>query len=197
MSIRRLAPIVLSLGILLSLAGCAAEAEPGAVEPTATASTESGPSATPSAPTPAPAEASVVTCESLLEPASLAEFAASTFGLPDQAGIDWYVNKTRDEGSALALFVDNGGVLCPVSNGMRVSEIYGFSPIDAEQASVQKAALVADGFIASPSGDGELYSDTADREGAIFVYLFTDGHWFAAYDTVRLDEIVANSPLAG
>ncbi|GAA3885445.1 hypothetical protein GCM10022381_29420 [Leifsonia kafniensis] len=106
------------------------------------------------------------------------------------------MNKIRGEGSTLALFVDNGGVLCPVTNGMRVSEMYGFSPIDAEQAAAQKAELVADGFTASPSGDGELYSDTADREGAIFVYLFTDGHWYAAYDTVRLDEIVANSPLA-
>jgi hypothetical protein len=145
---------------------------------------------------PAPPEASEVTCEKLLEPATLAGKSTGNFGLPDQASIDAYVNKIRDEGSTLALLVDNGGLLCPITNGFRVAEIYGLSPIDAEQATARQAELIAQGFTAAASSTGDLSTDEADREGIAFAYLFADGYWFCAYNLATLDEVVANAPLA-
>jgi hypothetical protein len=210
MSTLRVASIVLAVSVSLSLAGCAADSDLSPVKPSPTSSTGSGaststavpgagvaeatPSATPAPPAPDRPEAGAATCENLLEPGTLAEKSTGNFGLPDQAGIDAYVNKTRDEGSDFALFVDNGGLLCPITNGFRVAEVYGFSPVTADQATAAQAGLIAEGFTATSSSAGDLFTDAADREGIAFAYRFTDGYWFCAYDLATLDEVVANAP---
>ncbi|WP_022883525.1 hypothetical protein [Glaciibacter superstes] len=201
MSFRIAAATALALSVSVIVAGCtAAPLTDGTPTPTRTA--EATPRPTPTAtPQPtttelAPGPALLLDCAGLLNAESLAEFDAGSFGLPDQAGIDGYVDKTRGEGDSLALFADYGGVLCPVTNGTRVSELFGYSPITAEQSAEQQARLALEGYTISDHNGGVLLSDTSGQESAAREYLFLDGYWATAFDVIRVDEVVANAPVA-
>ena len=135
-----------------------------------------------------------MTCESLLDQATLEDLAQGTFGLPDQESIDGYVAKTRDEGNPAALLADYGGVLCPVTNGTRVSELFGYTLITAEQSSEQRSRLKAEGATESSYLGGTLYVEATTGESVAGHDLFVDNAWFIAADQVRLAEIVANRP---
>lgn len=155
------------------------------------------PTAEPTTPPAPPAPPALATdCSALVDAASIAAIQGSGFDIPNAADITAYVDKTRGEGSPLALFVDGGGLLCPVTNGTRVSELFGFSPITAADAATQKARLLAEGLTLSAHLGGELYSDTSGQDGVVFEYLFAGGYWFCGVDVARLDEVVANSGAA-
>ena len=188
------------ISVVLLCAGCAAADDTTKSAPASTAPSAPAPSPSPT-PTPsltdvpdASAASAPVTCESLLDQATLDDLAQGTFGLPDQESIDGYVAKTRDEGNPMALLADYGGVLCPVTNGTRVSELFGFTPITAEQSSEQRSRLKAEGATESSFLGGTLYVGAATGESVAGHDLFVDNAWFIAVDQVRLAEIVANRP---
>ncbi len=179
--------------VLLALTAC--DPTGGSTTPAPTISATSTPSVAPSA-SPTPTSPPLVLageCSDLVNAASLAELVGSGFSIPDAASITAYVDKIRGEGSPLALFVDGGGLLCPVTNGTRVSEVFGFSPITPAESAVQKARLLAEGLTQSAHLGGELYSDTSGNDNVVFEYLVVGGYWFSAVDVTRLDEVVANS----
>lgn len=197
MSLRIAATTALVLSPTVLIAGCTPTPAPdGTPTPTRTAEATPTSAPQPSATELAPGPVALLDCAGLLNAESLAEFDAGSFGLPDQASIDGYVDKIRGEASPLALFVDYGGVLCPVTNGTRVSELFGYSPITAEQSAQQQARLASEGYTTSDRSGGVLLSDTSGQESAAREYLFLDGYWAAAFDVVRLDEVVANAPVA-
>lgn len=181
--------------VLMALTAC--DPAGGGTTPAPSVSPSETTSASPSAsptPTPTPTTIALATeCSELLSAASLATITSSGFAIPDTASIQAYVDKTKGEGNPLAAFVDGVGLLCPVTNGTRVSELFGFSPITQAEAAVQKARLVSEGLTLSSHLGGDLYSDTSGNENVVFVYLFVGGYWFCAIDVARLDEVVAHS----
>jgi hypothetical protein len=194
MSLRTAVATALALSVALVVAGCAQSAAPDATSSPAQTSTPTAtpqPSATEFAPDPT----ATLTCDILLDAETRAKFGAGSLGLPTQDEIDSYVDKTRDEGNALALFADYGGVLCPVTNGTWVSEVYGFSPITPDHALEQQTRLAGEGLTVSDYAGGTLLSDLRDKEDVALEYLFLNGYWACAYDVMRLDEIVANAPV--
>jgi hypothetical protein len=189
----RIVPTVIVSSLLaLTLSSCGpfGPGEPPASPPPP--ATGSG-TPTPDSTSSEPPAALAAECTELLDAASVAEFEAGTFGVPTAASLAEYVDKIRGEGSPLALFVDGGGLLCPITNGTRVSEIFGFSPITAEVADAQKARLLSEGFALSTHLGGELYSDTRMNDDVVFEFFFLGDYWFCAIDVERLDEVVANS----
>lgn len=189
----RLPAVFVVSAVLVGLTACGPG--PGDLVPSPSASESTLPTSAPNPsqePTPTP-HAVADECSELLSPASLAEFSGSAYGVADAATITTYVDKIRGEGSPLALFVDGGGLLCPVDNGTRVAELFGFSPITPTEAATQKARLLSEGLTLRPHLGGELLSDTSGSENVVYEYLFVGDYWFCAFDVTRLDEIVANS----
>ena len=105
-----------------------------------------------------------------------------------------YVNKIRGEGSPYALFDDYGGVVCPVNNGTRVSELYGYSAITPPNQAAQESVLQEAGWVQSSYNGGTLYVDSVQQEGIVFAFYFRNGFWWCGYDAGVIDMIVANSP---
>lgn len=175
------------LALTASLAACGSqtpvEQEPSTAPPVA----ESTPTPT-ATPSPEPAAAS---CESLLDLSTLE--AILTTGYDVNPAPD-YLAKIRAEGSPYALFDDYDGLVCPVNNGSRVTELYGYSPITAADQATQEARLVSEGWTASTVDAGTLYELTEPQEGIVFAFYFRNGFWWCGYDAGVIRMIVANSP---
>lgn len=185
----RIFSVAVGTALILALAGCAT-ATPVAVEPVIP-TTSAAPTVTPTptmAPTQEPAAAS---CESLLDLDRLEQILTNGFDVnpaPD------YIAKIRAEGSPYALFDTYGGLLCPVNNGSRVSELYGYSVITAEQQATQEARLATDGWAMTTVDGGSLYEQSSAQEGIVFAFYFRNGFWWCGYDAGVITMIVANSP---
>lgn len=175
------------LAAVTLLAGCAPDV--GVPEPTTTTPVEAegGASATP---TPTPTAEAVASCETLLDLTTLEAILTTGF---DVNPVGDYITKIRNEGSPYALFDEYGGLVCPVNNGSRVSELYAYSPISADDQATQEARLVAEGYTASTVDDGTLYVHEPS-EGIVFAYYFRNGFWWCGYDAGVIDMIVRNSP---
>lgn len=196
---RSLVAVLTTSAALLALTACGPGPGDLFPSPSPSASESAAPSVSPE-PTPTPTSpppALAGECSELLDTASLAALAGTPFGIADAATITSYVDKIRGEGNPLALFVDGGGLLCPVDNGTRVAELFGFSPITPAQSALQKARLLSEGLTLSAHLGGELYSDTSGNDDVVFEYLFVGDYWFCAVDVTRLDEVVANSGAPG
>lgn len=174
--------------LLTTLVACAPETAPATDK---AGETEMPAASTPPAtPTPTP-EPAVATCENLLDAITLEAILTTGF---DVNPVNDYVNKIRGEGSPYALFDEYGGVVCPVNNGTRVSELYGYSPITPENQAVQESSLQEAGWVQSSHNGGTLYVDSVPQEGIVFAFYFRSGYWWCGYDAGVIDMIVANSP---
>jgi hypothetical protein len=188
----RLAAGLAVIALAATLSACAPEPEPTAAptdstessSPTPTTSASSSPVAEETA---APSAAS---CESLLDLATLEAILMDGF---DVNPVNDYILKIRGEGSPYALFDEYGGLVCPVNNGTRVSELYAYSAITPDQQATQEARLVAEGFTSSAVDGGTLYVQPP-QEGIVFAFYFRNGYWWCGYDPGVIDMIVANSP---
>lgn len=184
-----------AVALVASMAACTPEAPPAAGESKSPTSATPTPTSSASS-EPAPAPTTVVapaaaTCESLLDLASLEAIIMDGF---DVNPVNDYVEKIRGEGSPYALFDEYGGIVCPVNNGTRVSELYGYSPITAENQATQESGLQEAGWVSSAHNGGTLYLDSVPQEGIVFAFYFRGGYWWCGYDTGVIDMIVANSP---
>ena len=153
------------------------------------------PSETPSEePAPEP-----VTCESVLDPATIAEFAG--FGVVQNLE---FAQKVHDEGSSLALFDDNDGIICQwgFPNGA-ATMIYGYSRISYDDMIVAQNHAGGDlGATVSAYGGANLYSVPFGEniDGGPEYYLFGDDsdpskiYWMYAYTTDIIDQMLANIP---
>lgn len=177
------ASAVLLLG---ALAACAPEP---AVPPASSPDTQEPEASRTPTPT-APAEPEEASCEGLLDLTTLDAILSTGY---DVLPVNGYLDKIRAEGSPYALFDEYGGLVCPVNNGSRVTELYAYSPISAENQATQEARLVAEGWTASDHDGGTLY-ETAPSEGIVFAFYFRNGFWWCGYDPGVIDMIVANSP---
>ncbi len=118
---RLTATALLGGALLLSTGGCFLLPPTSAVPSSSPTEASPTPSETPSEePTPEP-----VTCESVLDPNTITGFAG--FGISQNLD---FVQKVRDEGSSLALFADNDGIICQwgFPSGA-ATMIYGYSRI--------------------------------------------------------------------
>ncbi|MBH0116653.1 hypothetical protein I6E52_07315 [Salinibacterium sp. NG253] len=197
MNTSRVVPaLVVSSLLAIALAGCGPS---GSSEPT-----ESPVATATEAPTadPTPSETPVVLaseCTELLDDATLASMAGSSFPLLNPEDTTSYVDKIRSEAGLYgpsaenALFVDNGGLLCLTSDGYAVGEVFGYSPITPAQAAVQQEALLDQGYSITGYLGGDLYSQLSPSDDVVSEYLFAGGYWFCAKTIERLDEIIANS----
>lgn len=131
------------------------------------------------------------TCENLLDPAALEGILSDGF---DVLPVNGYVEKIRAEGSPYALFEEYGGIVCPVNNGTRVSELFAYSSISASDEAAQKSRLLGEGWIESSQSGGALYVDPVEQEGIVFAFYFRNGFWWCGYDSGVITMIVANSP---
>jgi hypothetical protein len=178
-----------AIALTSSLVACTPEAPPAPTDSaTPSASTPTASPTPTSAPTVAPAAA---TCENLLDATTLEAILSTGF---DVNPVNDYVNKIRGEGSPYALFDEYGGIVCPVNNGTRVSELYGYSPISAENQAAQESGLQEAGWVQSSHNGGTLYVDSVPQEGIVFAFYFRNGFWWCGYDAGVIDMIVANSP---
>lgn len=194
---RLTATTLLGGALLLSTGGCfllpptsaAPSSSPTEASPTPSAS------ATPSEePAPEP-----VTCESVLDPATITGFAG--FGISQNLD---FVQKVRDEGSSLALFADNNGIICQwgFPNGA-ATMIYGYSRISYDDMIVAQNHVGGDlGATVSAYAGANLYSVPFGEnvDGGPEYYLFGDDsdpskiYWMYAYTTEVLDQMLANIP---
>lgn len=183
-------PVILACSALLvvGLAACAPASSDTRASQTPTATATASASADPSRPS-APA-AVVLTCENVLDPASVSAFAAEGFTQTHD-----FAQRSIDEGWPEAAFVTNGGLLCqwgyPNSDA---SEYYGLSEISAEHTATITARLVAEGFTREPHSDGEMFV-SPPTEGVNIHYFFADEHWFVGFSPERVDEIRRNAGL--
>lgn len=190
---------IAAIAIAATLTACTPDAPPTAESTKAPTSSSPTPSSTPTPTaeagsegetddTPAPAAA---TCESLLDLASLEAILMDGF---DVNPVNDYVAKIRGEGSPYALFDEYGGLVCPVNNGTRVSELYGYSAITPGNQATQESGLQEAGWVQSSHNGGTLYVDSVPQEGIVFAFYFRNGYWWCGYDVGVIDMIVANSP---
>jgi len=188
----RTARLAVAFTLLLTLAACSPAVTPD--DPPAASNTptaEPTPLASASPPGPLPTqEPRTASCEGLLDLEKLEEILTSGYDVLPAEG---YIAKIRAEGSPYALFDDYGGIVCPVNNGSRVSELYAYSPISFEDQSAQETRLTAEGWKSSSHDGGTLYT-TPPTEGIVFAFYFRDGQWWCGYDTGVIDMIVANTP---
>ena len=180
----------LAIGVTLVSAACTSN--PLAETPTA------APSVTLPAPGPTPTPTSSVppaapTCENIITATSLGHLTEQGLVVTPSAE---YAEKVRSEGYArLALFADNGGVLCPWGGtNTEYSVAYAFSPISDEQAATEEASLESDGYFASSYAGGTVYTDLTGFDPLWSHYLFLDGYWFAGTGVELLDELVLTAP---
>lgn len=181
-----------TIAIALALAGCTPSA-PAPEESTTPSASHSSPAPTATAtatPTPT-AEPSAASCETLLDLSTLEAILKDGF---DVYPANDYIEKIRAEGSPLALFDEYGGLLCPVNNGTRVSELYAYSAITPDQQAVQEARLISEGFTASEVDGGTLYELPNAQDGIVYAFYFRNGFWWCGYDAGIIEMIVANSP---
>lgn len=172
---------LLSLAVAGSLAACAPVSSPSPSGSPA-ASAEPSASASPTV------EALALTCEALLGPELWAESGGQL------AGQD-YLDKTTAEGSPLALFISEGGVLCPLAAGNEIGAFYAASPVSPATQAAEEARLISEGYVASSVDGGTLYvNETSGQQPPPQPYFFRDGSWWMASTSEQLMEIVANWP---
>jgi hypothetical protein len=171
-----LAPVAIALVTAL-LAGCTSTGTPetgASPAPTPTTAPTSTPVTTPPADVP-------VTCEDLVDDATLADYAAGGYTLDAD-----FEQRAADEGWPIHAFVTYGGLLCqwgyPASDA---SDAYGYGPITAEQAEEQREGLVAEGFTASDALGGTVLQLAS--EYVTEYYLFVDDSWY--YSTRGMDAL--------
>jgi hypothetical protein len=154
------------------LTGCAGSDTPSPSGSDGTVATPTPTTAPTSPPVAAPSGDIPETCEDLVDDATEAEFAAMGYELSTD-----YDERAAEQGWPTLAFVTYGGLLCqwgvPVSDG---STVYGYSPITPEQATAEKARLLASGSTTRDGLGGELYELV--HEYGMDHYLFTDGSWY-------------------
>jgi hypothetical protein len=183
----RVAAIAMAMTAAITLAGCSA-GNPGT--PSA-APKPSASKATPPKPKPTPTfSAQNYTCESIIPPTTLAAFKSkSGAGFALQSD---YLQRMHNIGSILVTFSTYGGILCQWSYPDASSSVnYAFSPITADQATTQQAALTSTGYVGSAKDHGTLYANT-DVADYPDEYLFIDGYWFQASSDDVMELLVDN-----
>ena len=194
---RRTVTALLGGALLLSTGGCFMLPTTSAAPSSSPSEASPTPSETPSE-EPAP-EPELITCESVLDPATIAEFAG--FGVVQNLE---FAQKVHDEGNALALFDDNDGIICQwgFPNGA-ATMIYGYSRISYDDMiGAQNHAGGDLGATVSAYGGANLYSVPFGEniDGGPEYYLFGDDsdpskiYWMYAYTTDILDQMLANIP---
>jgi hypothetical protein len=178
----------LALVVAVGISGCSQ----GAPSPakTSTQKASSAPSK-PTAPTATPTPTFVpakYTCDSIVPPATLAEWKkTSGFTLQND-----FVQRVHNYDANLSLFDDYGGILCQWAYEGASNPIdYGFSSITASQATAEQATLTKDGYVASSKDHGTVLANP-DSTNFPDNYLFIDGYWFYASQAPLLDLIVEN-----
>jgi hypothetical protein len=166
--------VVMGIAVAIAVTGCATTSAPDA-EPSSTASPT--PTAASPSPTPTPA-ADPVTCDTLVDDADEAKYAAAGWvASPD------YEQRAADEKWPTLAFVTYGGVLCqwgqPSSDA---TDMYGYSPITAAQADAEKARLTSAGYAVSDALGGTVFE--AHGEYLNEFYLFLDDSWY--YSTLGI-----------
>ncbi|MCK2036549.1 hypothetical protein KZC51_10410 [Microbacterium sp. SSW1-49] len=164
--------------LLAALTACAGPAEP-APSPTTSASTPA-PSAT-AAPTDAPTPeepAAELTCESMISAGTVEALTSAGWTAKPKEFVIGDVDLTD-------------GLLCfwaDYAVGSDHGQLYGWSPISAEDATAAQAALLASGWRREDGPEGTYitedpqYSMGTDDDGYGMTYLFHDG-WVKLADT--------------
>lgn len=157
------------------LTGCTDTGDSGA---DSVPSTPTG--AAPSAPFPPPTvgpAAEPVTCETLLDDADEAEYAAAGWTLSAD-----YEQRAADQSFPTLPFVTYGGALCQWGlQGTDAGDVYAYSLITPAQAGEQQARLTDEGYTASTDLGGTLFEGHGDvnlGEDADLFYLFLGDSWF-------------------
>ncbi|MEP6842447.1 MAG: hypothetical protein ABJA11_02930 [Pseudolysinimonas sp.] len=187
-----LAFTVLAFGVVAALTGCDDKPSDKVTTPAAQASTPASPTSTPSAtPTAAPPQAA--SCENLVNPTTLTEFAGNGSLITPPAT---FSTKLHDEGNAYASFFDAGGVLCQVaaSGAMEASEMYGWAPLVESNAVALQSSLTSEGWTVSAASAGTLYSLNVEADDIVRRCLFTNTEMACALTDTRLAEVLANAP---
>jgi hypothetical protein len=193
-----LVPVLVPV-LVLALAGCAATessesepAKPSASESTAT----SAPTTTPSEVTPTPsATAEQVSCEDLLDPATV------TAGEADKGNISRFTDADIEDGAALKKFVEYGGIACSFGQDNADNPLlYGYGPISDAQATKEIAHLKKVNKVSGTNEHGGTYFG---EDGGQEIYVFSPkGYWAYQYNAGfgtqfkddAIEEIVANAP---
>jgi hypothetical protein len=182
----------IAVAVVVLMSGCINISVPPIPTPTPSGSESGSPSSPPPSP-PDPPVAAPLTCESLLDASTLAEFASHPdWGLTDPAT---FAAKLHTEGNPLAAFDDYGGILCQwgVMNS-DVVDMYGYSPITPTQVADQQSALFSAGATVAAHGSGNLFRVNPDTEDEDYYY-FGDGFWIWQHaESTLIDQILTHLP---
>jgi hypothetical protein len=151
-----------ALLMLATLSACG----PGTPSAGDTESSKPTESVTPSAepttePDPEPAPV-VLTCESIVSPATISGFDSQGIEITPEAD---FAAKLATEGNALKEFFDVGGLLCQTGKGAGAYEIYGYGVFSESQFAPVRAQFVADGYLEVFGDIGMGYEVPEDQEG--------------------------------
>ena len=183
---RRSSPVAaIGAVVALLLTGCADAAPDAGSEPSSpTSATPSASSPTASA-SPSP-NAVPVTCETLLDDADEAQYAAAGWTFSSD-----YIERATAQQFPTLSFVAYGGVLCQIGlQGTDADHIYAYSPITPAQATAERARLTDEGYTSTSDLGGTLFEghgDVDQGEYADLFYLVLDDSWF--HTTVNRDAV--------
>lgn len=191
---RRTAALAGGLLVIALLSACGPT---GAGDETPDPTTSSTPteSATPT-PTPTPTEepaAGPPTCDSII-PASIRD---AQVGVGNTIfGPQEFFDKIRSEGShspELLRFQDNGGVVCPWTNGSSVVDVQGYSALPADQTASAIGEILASGEFSQSDYSGGVLFEIQHNDETPFRVFFIDnlGGWYIASTVAEIDLLLA------
>lgn len=194
-AIRALLSGLVAATVLFSSTSCSL---PGAASPSSTATATASASPTVSAsPTPT-AEAEELSCESVLNPETVAAWASE--GVTENPD---FVQKLHDEGNSLVAFADNGGIICQWGFAQgAATAIYGYSKISPDDTITWQNHVGGLGASISVHQYGNLYSlESGENADGPEFYLFSAGgddpanvFWLYAWSPELIDEVLSNIP---
>lgn len=154
------------VAVALMLTGCAAA--PSQAAPTASA-TASVPRAAPARPTPTPTPTAVrPTCKTALAPAAYADFASS--GLTAHAYSGWRTD--------LYFMINKGGIACSWHGSGDSMMVFGQLAMTSDDWDVERASLLAHGFVEQDSPPGYLNEPDTDPNSNDGGFLYLDGQLY-------------------
>lgn len=183
-------PLAASAAVLTVLVLALTACGPGTPKPTETPTPDASATATS---TPLPTEEPepepvAISCETIVSAATIAGFAADGVSITPPA--DFHA-KLVNEGNALDVIFDVGGVVCQTGAGAGAFEIYAYGVMSSAQFAPLRTQFLNEGFIEQVTDAGVLYNVPGDMEGLPRVCYFRADAFLACGNTNdRINEIV-------